>query len=125
VPNVSKTVLLVDDSSTTRVAHRIAISKGTNYNVVCASNGVEALEKAVSEKPDLVLMDVMMPGMDGLQVCRALRKNSATRQIPIILLSFRSEEQSVRDGYESGCTDYLMKPVQDRELITVLNKYLE
>jgi CheY-like chemotaxis protein len=122
---VTKTVLLVDDSSTTRVAHRIAISNGTNYNVVCARSGEEALEKVSSEKPDLILMDVMMPGMNGLQVCRELRKNPETKQLPIIFLSFRAEQQSVRDGYESGCTDYLMKPVQDLELITVLKKYLK
>jgi CheY-like chemotaxis protein len=122
---VSKTTLLVDDSSTTRVAHRIAISKNTDYKVLCASSGQEALEKAAAESPDLVLMDVMMPGMDGLEVCRELRKDPRTRELPIILLTFRSEPQSVRDGYDSGCTEYLMKPVQDRDLITALNKYLE
>jgi CheY-like chemotaxis protein len=122
---VLKTILLVDDSSTMRVAHRIAISKNTNYNVVCASSGEEALEKAISNTPDLILMDVVMPGMDGLEVCRELRKNPRTMKLPIVLVSFRNGDQSIQDGYESGCTDYLLKPVQDGELFTVLNRYLE
>src|SRR5437660_371040 len=104
---MSKTILLVDDSSTTRVAHRIAISKHTGYTVVCACSGVEALEKVVSQKPDLVLMDVTMPGMDGLEVCRRLRKDPLNKELPVILLTFRNEAQSVQDGYQSGCNEYL------------------
>lgn len=120
-----KTVLLVDDSSTTRVAHRIAIGKSNNCNVVCAGSGPEALEKALSEKPDLILMDVMMPGMSGLEVCRALRKNPRTREVPVILLTFRMEEKSVEDGYSSGCNDYLKKPLQDADLARIIHTYLE
>lgn len=119
---MSKTILLVDDSSTTRVAHRVAISKGTDYKVLCASNGREALEKVAFEKPDMILMDVMMPGMDGLEVCRELRKNPQNRELPIVLISFRNQEQQ---GFESGCTEYLAKPVRDSDLVAVLNKYLE
>ncbi len=120
-----KTILLVDDSSTTRVAHRIAISKNTDYNVLCAGSGQEALAKATAENPDLILMDITMPGMDGFEVCRELRKNPKTKDVPVVLLSFRNEQQSIQHGYESGCTAYLTKPVQDTELVAVLNKYLE
>lgn len=120
-----KTILLVDDSSTTRVAHRIAISKNTDYNVLCAGSGQEALAKAATDNPDLILMDISMPGMDGYEVCRELRKNPKTRDLPVVLLSFRKEQQSIKHGYESGCTDYLTKPVQDSELVAVLNKYLQ
>jgi CheY-like chemotaxis protein len=119
-----KTILLVDDSITTRVAHRIAIKRNTTYEVLCASNGPDALEKAVSQTPDLVLLDVAMPGMSGLEVCRELRKNPRTKALPIVLITFRNEEQSVKDGFNSGCDAYLMKPLQDGELISVLNRYL-
>jgi CheY-like chemotaxis protein len=121
---MSKRILLVDDSITTRVAHRIAINRNTKYEVLCASNGPEALEKAISEAPDLILMDVIMPGMSGLEVCRELRKNPRTKGLPIVFVTFRHEEQSVKDGYSSGCNEYLMKPVQDKELIKTLDKYL-
>jgi CheY-like chemotaxis protein len=121
---MSKTILLVDDSSTTRVAHRIAIGRHTTSKILCASNGEEALEKAYSEKPDLILMDVIMPGMSGLDVCRALRKNPLTKWLPVILLTYRSKSQSVEDGYASGCTEYLMKPLQDAELVRILRTYL-
>jgi CheY-like chemotaxis protein len=124
VAQVPKTILLVDDSSTMRVAQRIAISKLTNFNVVCASSGHEALEKAVSETPDLILMDVVMPDMDGFEVCRELRKNPRTMKLPIVLVTFRNGEESVQQGYQSGCSAYLMKPVKDGELRDVLNKYL-
>ena len=119
-----KTILLVDDSSTMRVAQRIAISKITNFNVVCASSGQEALEKAFSETPDLILMDVVMPGMDGFEVCRELRRNPRTMKLPIVLVTFRNGDESIQEGYKCGCTDYLMKPLKEGELVTVLNKYL-
>jgi CheY-like chemotaxis protein len=121
---MSKRILLVDDSSTTRVAHRIATTRNTNYQVLCASDGREALEKAAAETPDLIMMDVAMPGMSGLEVCRELRKNPRTKGLPIILVTFRHEEQSIKDGYSSGCSDYLMKPVPERDLIRVLERYL-
>jgi CheY-like chemotaxis protein len=119
-----KTILLVDDSITTRVAHRVAITRNTKYHVVCASNGQEALEKTASHHPDLIMMDVAMPGMTGLEVCRELRKNPRTKGLPIVLVTFRHEEQSIKDGYSSGCSDYLLKPVPERELIRVLDRYL-
>ena len=85
--NAPKKILLVEDSDTTRLTHRIMIAKRTGYTVVTVANGREALKLAESEKPDLVLMDVMMAGMDGLEVCRRMRKQEATANIPIVLLT--------------------------------------
>ena len=84
-----KKILLVEDSDTTRLTHRVMIANRTDYEVIAVANGAEALKLTATAKPDLVLMDVMMPGMDGLEVCRRMRKESATSRIPIVLLTFR------------------------------------
>jgi len=121
---MSKKILLVEDSHTTRVAHRVMISKRTGYEVISVANGTEALKLVATERPDLVLMDVMMPGIDGLEVCRRLRKQPATAHIPIVLLTFRVGEESVSEGFASGCTAYLKKPVEADELVDTLRQHL-
>jgi CheY-like chemotaxis protein len=119
-----KKILLVEDSDTTRLTHRLIIAKRTRYTVVAVANGAEALKSAATEKPDLVLMDVMMPGMDGLEVCRRLRMQEATANIPIVLLTFQVGEKSVSAGYDSGCTAYLKKPIATDELVSALRQHL-
>ncbi|HMI54283.1 MAG TPA: response regulator [Candidatus Saccharimonadales bacterium] len=120
----AKKILLVEDSDTTRLTNRIMISKRTGYTVIPVANGAEALKLARTERPDLVLMDIMMPGMDGLEVCRRMRKQEATERIPIVLLTFRVGEESVSDGFASGCTAYLKKPVEMDELVETLRRHL-
>jgi CheY-like chemotaxis protein len=119
-----KKVLLVDDSATSRVMHRIIVAKHTNYTVVCAQDGDQALKLASSEKPDLILMDIMMPGLDGLEVCRRLREQKETSSVPIVMLTFRMGEESEQKGFASGCTAYLTKPVEEKKLLTTLQRYL-
>jgi CheY-like chemotaxis protein len=92
---MAKKILLVEDSDTTRLTHRVMIARRTDYEIIAVANGAEALKLAATHKPDLVLMDVMMPGMDGLEVCRRMRKEPATSRIPIVLLTFRIGEESV------------------------------
>ena len=121
---MSKKILLVEDSDTTRLSHRIMIAKRTGYDVIAVANGADALKLAAAETPDLVLMDVMMPGMDGLEVCRRLRKQKATAAVPIVLLTFRVGEESVSEGYASGCTAYLKKPILPDELVEALRQHL-
>jgi len=120
----AKKILLVEDSDTTRLTNRIMISRRTGYTVIPVANGAEALKLARTEKPDLVLMDIMMPGMDGLEVCRRMRKQEATEKIPIVLLTFRVGEESISDGFASGCTAYLKKPVEMDELVDTLRQHL-
>jgi CheY-like chemotaxis protein len=121
---MAKKILIVDDSLTSRTINRILITKRAGYEVVSAQNGKEALKLVGLENPDLILMDVMMPGMDGLEVCRHLRKQEKTAAIPIVLLTFQIGDESVRDGFESGCTAYLKKPVEEAELLSTLHRYL-
>lgn len=120
----SKKILLVDDSCTARLVNRMVFSQKTNYVLLSAVDGKEAVERAKSEKPDLILMDIVMPRMTGLEACRALKSDKETEKIPVILLTTRGEEQYVQEGYASGCSDYLTKPVNDAELLDLLKAYL-
>jgi CheY-like chemotaxis protein len=119
-----KKILLVDDSATSRLMYRMLISRKTPYEVICATDGTEALRVMERETPDLILMDVMMPSMDGLEVCRRIRQNERTRGVPVIFLTFRIDPTSVRLGFESGCNEYLKKPVEEGQLLQVLGTYL-
>jgi CheY-like chemotaxis protein len=120
----TKKILLVDDSCTARLVNRMIFSQKTNYELISAVDGKEAVERAQREKPDLILMDIVMPRMTGLEACRALKKDKETEKIPIILLTTRGEERFVQEGYASGCSDYLTKPVNDAELLDLLKAYL-
>jgi len=120
----SKKILLVDDSCTARLVNRMVFSQKTNSVLLSAVDGKEAVERAKSEKPDLILMDIVMPRMTGLEACRVLKSDKETEKIPVILLTTRGEEQYVQEGYASGCSDYLTKPVNDVELLDLLKAYL-
>ncbi|MCI0342336.1 MAG: response regulator transcription factor [Planctomycetales bacterium] len=86
-------------------------------SVLTASDGEKALALARTRKPDLVLLDLMLPGMDGIAVCRALRKASETSGTPIIMLTARADENDVVEGLEAGADDYVTKPFSPREVI--------
>ncbi len=118
-----KKILLVDDSNTVLLMERMVLSKNL-YDVVTARDGQEALEKVANEKPDLVLLDVMMPRMDGFEACRRIRANDATHDLPIIMVTTRGEPDSVELGYESGCNDYITKPINSAELLGKLQNFL-
>ena len=121
---MTKKVLIVDDSATTRVIHRHLVAKNASCEVVCAADGPEALKIAGSERLDLILMDVMMPHMDGIEVCKRLRSDVKTRTIPVILLTFKRGEEATTAGRESGANEYLTKPVDESALIKTLERYL-
>jgi DNA-binding response OmpR family regulator len=86
------------------------------YEVVQARDGQEALDAALERTPDLCVLDVMMPRLDGYEVTRRLREESATKAVPIILLTARAQEADVQRGFESGATDYVKKPFSPQEL---------
>lgn len=121
---MAKTILLVDDSATARMKSRMIFANMKQYDFLSACDGKEGVELALEKRPDLILMDVEMPRMNGIEACRALRGNAATRQTPIVMLTMRSEDSAVQKGIDSGCTEYLVKPVNEEKLVTVLKKYL-
>jgi CheY-like chemotaxis protein len=118
-----KKILLVDDSNTILMVERMMLMKGP-YEIVTASDGQEAIAKALIEQPDLILMDVIMPKMDGFEAVRQIRSRPAIRDIPIIMVTTRSEAQNVENGFESGCNDYVVKPINGTELLSKLRSYL-
>ncbi len=118
-----KKILLVDDSDTVLLMERMILSRG-QYEMVTANDGQQCVEKAVAEKPDLILMDVIMPRMDGFEACRRLRAGPETRDIPIIMVTTRGEMKSVQTGYESGCNDYVTKPINGLELLEKIRNCL-
>lgn len=94
------------------------------YRVSCAVSGEDGLQLARTEIPDLILLDLMLPGMDGLDVCRALKKAPATARIPVIMLTAKGEETDVVAGLELGADDYIPKPFSPRVLIARLRTVL-
>ena len=118
-----KKILVVDDSRTSLMIEQMILQEG-RYTVLTATDGQDALLKALRERPDLILMDVVMPRMNGLEAVRALREQEATRATPVIMVTTRSEGGSVEAGYQSGCNDYVTKPVDAEELLSKVRNCL-
>jgi CheY-like chemotaxis protein len=118
-----KKILLVDDSATVLLMERMILAK-SQYDIVEARDGQDGVEKALAEKPDLILMDVVMPRMNGFEAVRRLREQEATRTIPVIMVTTRGELESVESGYASGCSEYITKPIDGLELLTKVRSCL-
>ncbi len=116
-------ILIVDDSPTYRLWLEMMLQH--RYQVFTAEDGEAALRCGVSVHPDLILLDVVMPKLDGLSACRALRDRPETRTTPIILVTSQNEEWDVEAGFTSGCTDYVMKPVDQLELLAKVESWLD
>lgn len=110
------TILVVDDESHIIELVRFNLEK-EGYNVISAQDGLKACKMAAEYKPDLIVLDVMLPEMDGFEVCRLIQKDSQMSEIPIIMLTARSEEIDKVLGLEIGADDYITKPFSPRELI--------
>jgi len=110
-------VLVVDDEQDVVELIRYNLERA-GYRVTCAGTGEETLALARSVSPDLVLLDLMLPGVDGLDVCRQLREDPATRDVPIVMVSARGEEADVVAGLELGADDYVTKPFSPRVLVS-------
>ena len=120
---MKKKVLLVDDSGTVLMMEKMILAKGP-YEVVTARDGLEAVAKAKSEQPDVILLDVMMPNLDGLSACAAIRAQPETAGIPIVMVTTRGEEHNIETAFRNGCTDYVTKPINGLELLTKLQSIL-
>ena len=111
-----KKILIIDDTDF-MVKLISDILQEAGYEVIVASEGVEGLLKVRSEKPDLVILDIVMPGMDGFEVCRILRDDESNNLMPIIMLTAQDDEDNKLTGLELGADDYIVKPFNPRELL--------
>jgi twitching motility two-component system response regulator PilH len=109
-------ILIVDDSATDRYFLSEALSR-QGFECVFAENGDEAVAKSKTESPDLILMDVVMPGTSGFQATRAISRDEATRHIPVIMCSTKNQETDRIWGMRQGAKDYVLKPINPKELV--------
>jgi len=116
-----KKILAVDDER--HIVRLVQVNlERAGYEVITAYDGKDALEKVASENPDLVVLDVMMPYMDGFEVLQNLRKNQATRELPVIMLTAKAQDADVFRGWQSGVDCYLTKPFNPMELISFVKR---
>jgi CheY-like chemotaxis protein len=127
-------ILVIDDNRALVLAAEKVLQK-EGYTVCTALNGLDGLLKARSEKPDLILLDIVMPDMDGYKVCRELRSDSNTTQIPVIILSVKGETdeskaatsvglEEINQAYECGANNFLTKPVKASDLLDAVKNEL-
>jgi DNA-binding response OmpR family regulator len=114
----------VDDESTNRYLLEYVLTS-ENYRVSLASDGLEGLEKAKDELPDLILLDIRMPKMDGYEVCQRLQKDNQTKEIPIIFITSVSSSDDIIKGLNAGAVDYVKKPFIPKELLARVEIHLE
>lgn len=117
-----KKILIVDDSPTERHVLNDMLTK-SGYEVMASDNGEDAIQKAKLLRPDLILMDVVMPGLNGFQATRAISRDPDTRAIPIILCTSKSQETDKIWGMRQGARDYVVKPVVADELIAKIKAF--
>lgn len=117
-----KKVLVVDDSATD-LKNLEQICAGAGYAVITASSGIEAVAKANREKPDAVLLDVIMGDMNGFQVCRALTTNEATQHIPVVLVSSKAQKTDRIWGEQQGAKAYITKPFTPAQILSQLEQF--
>lgn len=119
----NKKVLIVDDESHIVELVRVCL-EDTDYDIIEAYDGQAALDKAREENPDLILLDIMLPKMDGYEVCKNLKTDESTRSIPIVMLTAKGQEVDKVKGFQSGADSYMTKPFSPLRLLTELEEKL-
>ncbi len=121
---MARKILAVDDEK--HIVRLVQVNlERAGYEVVTANDGKEALQKVQTEQPDLVVLDVMMPYMDGFEVLQNLRRNPSTRDIPVIMLTAKAQDADVFRGWQSGVDCYLTKPFNPMELISFVKRIFD
>ncbi len=116
-------ILVADDEHNIR--HILDFSlHAEGFDVLSAHNGEDAFNLAVTEKPNLIILDVMMPGQGGIETCRLLKKDERTKDIPIILLTARASREDREEGAQAGADDYITKPFSPQKVINTVQSFL-
>ena len=118
-------ILLAEDEEDIRKVAQISLQFRGGWAVTLAIDGVDCLAKAAQERPDLILLDCMMPNLDGYETCRRLKEDPALREIPVIFLTAKSQESEVRKGLALGAVGYLIKPFNPMSLAAEIREILE
>ncbi len=121
--DAKKKVLVVDDEIPIQRIVKFNLEK-EGYDVSLADNGKKALESVKQSRPDIILLDVMMPEMDGYEVCKALKQNKSTKNIPVIMLTARGQESDEKKGLDAGADDYITKPFSPKKLMELVREKL-
>ncbi len=121
---MQKQILLVVDTMTVIMVEKMMLS-GHGFEITTATNGVEGLQKAHENPPDLILLDIMMPEIDGIEICRQLKSDPETENIPVIIVTAKGEPKKVEEAFLAGCSDYITKPIDKIELLEKISKFLK
>ncbi|MCD4684770.1 MAG: response regulator [Anaerolineae bacterium] len=119
-----KRILVVDDEIGALTLIGIMLERG-GFEVLKAKDADQSLSMLDLETPDLIILDVMMPGMDGIELCRVLRERPDTAELPILILSARGDAKSVMNGMDAGANDYLPKPILHHDLVAKVRRMLD
>ena len=118
-------ILIAEDERDIRELIAFSLQGLGGFNVVLASNGVEAVERAMAEIPDLILMDVRMPRMTGYDACKKLKENDSTKSIPVIFLSAKGQDLEIQQGLAAGAEEYILKPFAPDDLVNQVRGVLK
>ncbi len=118
----NRILVVEDEESLLKLESILLSSKG--YNVTGVMDGKSALEEVMANRPDLVILDIMLPEMDGFEVCRRIKENPATSSIPVVMLTAKKNSQDVARGTEVGANAYLTKPFKSAKVIEVIEELL-
>jgi DNA-binding response OmpR family regulator len=116
-------ILVADDNHDT-IMILSTILEREGYRVITAADGLEAIRCALEEKPALILVDIMMPKKSGFEVCKALKENPDTKEIPVLIITAKTDPVSRKDGFDLGACEYIIKPLNPRQLLQKVKEHL-
>lgn len=119
------TVILIVDDTPANLSMLFDLLGNAGYKVLIAEDGESALEQAAHRPPDLILLDIIMPGMDGFETCKALKKSTVTQNIPVVFMSALSETEKKLNGFQLGAVDYITKPFQNEEVLARIHTHVQ
>jgi len=120
---VKKILVIEDDPATSRLVEYSLKHEG--YQVLTAANGLDGIRKAINETPDLIILDVMLPGLDGFEICHRLREEPGTVKLPILMFSAKAQEMDKNTGLLVGADDYLIKPAAPSVIVSRVEALLK
>jgi CheY-like chemotaxis protein len=118
-------ILVAEDEQDIQKVIRITLKLKGGFDVKFANNGLEVLEKVKEERPSLIILDVMMPKMDGYETCRQLKADDSTRDIPVVFLTAKAQEKEIEEGLKLGAIDYLKKPFEPDEFVQKVRSIIQ